>query len=56
MKMSLKSTRGLLAGLALATLAAVPVQAMPGGWGGHGGGMHSAAGGMWRSTSRPASA
>ena len=36
MKMSLKSTRGLLAGLALATLAAVPVQAMPGGWGGHG--------------------
>lgn len=47
MKMSLKSTRGLLAGLALATLAAVPVQAMPGGWGGHGGGMHSAAGGMF---------
>ena len=50
MRMNLKTTRGVLAGLALAAVAAVPVQAMPGGhagWGGHGGGMHSAAGGMF---------
>lgn len=49
MRMNLKTTRGVLAGLALAAVATVPVQAMPGGHGhgGYDGGMHSAAGGMF---------
>lgn len=49
MRMNLKTTRGVLAGLALAAVAAVPVQAMQGGHGhgGFDGGMHSAAGGMF---------
>ena len=46
MRMNLKTTRGVLAGLALAAVATVPVQAIPGGHGhgGYDGGMHSAAG------------